>query len=69
MLKPSAKVVMLHARDSELALENLNRITGLRFSRWPESLVTTTTATAAVAGDQPRQGLCDASVEVNQALA
>ncbi|MDD1508874.1 hypothetical protein [Pseudomonas sp. CNPSo 3701] len=68
MLKPSAKVVMLHARDSERALENLNRITGLRFSRWPESLVTTT-ATAAVAGDQPRQGLCDASAEVNQALA
>ena len=35
MLKPPAQVVMLHARNSERALENLNRITGLCFSRWP----------------------------------
>ncbi|AEF21488.1 MULTISPECIES: hypothetical protein [Pseudomonas] len=65
MLKPSAKVVMLHARDSERALENLNRITGLRFSRWPESLVATATE-APVASDQLRQGHC---AEVGQALA
>lgn len=38
MTRLPAKVVMLHAPDSDRALENLNRITGLRFSRWPESL-------------------------------
>lgn len=65
MLKPSAKVVMLHARDSERALENLNRITGLRFSHWPESLVATA-ADAPVASDQPHQDHC---AEVSQALA
>ena len=32
------KVVPLQPRDSEGALERLNRITGLRFARWPESL-------------------------------
>ena len=32
------KVVPLQPRDSEDALERLNRITGLRFARWPESL-------------------------------
>ena len=65
MLKPSAKVVMLHARDSERALENLNRITGLRFSRWPESLLATA-AEAPVVSDQPHQDRC---TEVSQALA
>lgn len=32
------KIVPLQPRDSEEALERLNRITGLRFARWPESL-------------------------------
>jgi hypothetical protein len=32
------KIVPLQSRDTEEALERLNRITGLRFSRWPESL-------------------------------
>lgn len=32
------KVVHLHERDAERALERLNRITGLRFARWPHSL-------------------------------
>jgi len=32
-------VVHLYQRDPQEALERLNRITGLRFSRWPESLV------------------------------
>ena len=34
-----AEVVHLHRRDPQAALERLNRITGLSFSRWPESLV------------------------------
>ena len=32
------KIVPLQPRDSEEALERLNRITGLQFTRWPESL-------------------------------
>ncbi|WP_083265536.1 hypothetical protein [Pseudomonas sp. 1D4] len=39
MSKGRSKVVHLHERDPEEALERLNRITGLRFTRWPESLV------------------------------
>lgn len=33
------KVVHLHQRDPLSALERLNRITGLQFSSWPESLL------------------------------
>lgn len=33
------KVIHLRERDAEGALECLNRITGLRFARWPQSLV------------------------------
>lgn len=32
-------VVHLHQRDPQSALERLNRITGLQFSSWPESLL------------------------------
>lgn len=32
------KVVQLSRRKPQQALENLNRLTGLRFSSWPESL-------------------------------
>jgi hypothetical protein len=32
-------VIHLHRRDPQEALERLNRITGLHFARWPESLV------------------------------
>lgn len=33
------KVIQLHRRVPQEALERLNRITGLHFARWPESLV------------------------------
>lgn len=33
------QVIHLHQRDPQEALERLNRITGLHFARWPESLV------------------------------
>ncbi|AVK21034.1 hypothetical protein CSB90_1999 [Pseudomonas aeruginosa] len=29
----------MHHKDEQAALERLNRITGLQFSSWPESLV------------------------------
>lgn len=33
------KVIHLHRRDPPQALIRLNRISGLRFARWPESLL------------------------------
>lgn len=39
MNKDLQKVVHLHQRDPLNALERLNRITGLQFSSWPESLL------------------------------
>ncbi|EZH82674.1 hypothetical protein AU05_06645 [Ectopseudomonas composti] len=33
------KVIHLHRRDPQEALTRLNRITGLQFARWPESLL------------------------------
>lgn len=32
-------VIHLHRRDPQEALARLNRITGLHFARWPESLL------------------------------
>lgn len=32
-------VIRLHLRDPQEALERLNRVTGLSFSHWPQSLV------------------------------
>lgn len=34
-----SKIIHLHRRDPQEALTRLNRITGLRFARWPESLL------------------------------
>lgn len=42
--KKQGTVVALQHRHPEQALEGLNRITGLNFSRWPESLVVHTSA-------------------------
>lgn len=39
MTAKRSAVVHLHRLDPEEALERLNRITGLRFAQWPESLV------------------------------
>jgi hypothetical protein len=39
MTAKKGAVVHLHRLDPEDALERLNRITGLRFAHWPESLV------------------------------
>lgn len=36
---PDGQVIHLYQRAPQEALERLNRITGLRFARWPESLV------------------------------
>lgn len=38
------KVIYLSLRDPQEALERLNRVTGLRFSSWPQSLVSLNTA-------------------------
>lgn len=39
MTASKGKVIHLYQRDPQQALERLNRITGLRFSSWPQSLV------------------------------
>ncbi|HLA32366.1 MAG TPA: hypothetical protein VJ047_15215 [Pseudomonas sp.] len=39
MAATKGKVIHLYQRDPQEALERLNRITGLRFSSWPQSLV------------------------------
>ncbi|TLX55950.1 hypothetical protein DN824_06750 [Stutzerimonas nosocomialis] len=38
-MKEQGNVIHLHQRVPGSALESLNRLTGLKFSRWPESLV------------------------------
>lgn len=40
MTANKGNVIHLHQRAPQEALERLNRITGLRFSSWPQSLVT-----------------------------
>lgn len=39
MKKRGQRVIHLHQRDPQEALERLNRVTGLRFRQWPESLL------------------------------
>lgn len=43
MTASKGKVIHLYQRNPKEALERLNRITGLRFSSWPQSLVNTAT--------------------------
>lgn len=38
MTASKGKVIYLYQRDPQEALERLNRITGLNFSSWPQSL-------------------------------
>ncbi|MCZ4323054.1 hypothetical protein [Pseudomonas anguilliseptica] len=44
MTATKGKVIHLYQRDPQEALERLNRITGLRFSSWPQSLVNSSPA-------------------------
>lgn len=39
MVKRGQRVIHLHRRDPQEALERLNRVTGLSFRQWPESLL------------------------------
>lgn len=68
MPKSSPKVVMLHAHDSDRALENLNRITGLRFGKWPESLVATVGSSSTSDATPPHES-CQVPAKTGQALA
>ncbi|MCY1401580.1 hypothetical protein D9M71_167010 [compost metagenome] len=51
MEKSQNNVVQLHQRDLMGALERLNLITGLQFSRWPESLSSSAQQDFAPAAD------------------
>lgn len=52
MTAKKGAVVHLHRLDPEEALERLNRITGLSFAQWPESLVQPAAETVVEAGDE-----------------
>lgn len=68
MSNATGKVVMLRTRNSKAALDSLNRITGLRFSQWPESLVCMAgEGTQPVAHPSPNAESCVA--KVSQAFA
>ncbi len=54
-------ILYLHQRAPDAALEALNRLTGLRFTQWPESLVDradaltgTTSADAVCQPEKPK---------------
>lgn len=53
MSSTERKVIHLHERDLQGALERLNRITGLTFTRWPQSLLVTRPEPAVIG--QPRE--------------
>ncbi|SFH72983.1 hypothetical protein SAMN05216206_0041 [Pseudomonas guineae] len=64
MTATKGQVIYLHQRDPQAALERLNRITGLRFSDWPQSLAVTSMpveqAKASQIAMQPDSaGLCE----------
>lgn len=52
MAVKTSTVVHLHLRAPDEALERLNRITGLRFSQWPQSLLDNSSRQAVVS-EQP----------------
>lgn len=61
-----AKVIYLHQLDPQAALERLNRLTGLQFSSWPQSLRPAqqelTPACAQVEGVAIGEGVCEGLV-------
>ncbi len=59
MSSKQSKVIYLHQRDLQAALESLQRITGLQFARWPESL-------KPVAAEPLEVGLSAKSVAIAQ---
>jgi hypothetical protein len=65
MSTTKGKVIHLYRRDPQEALERLNRITGLRFMRWPESLVPVPEESEKDEGTEPKPpeaGGCAAQV-------
>ncbi|MEQ3637847.1 hypothetical protein [Alcanivorax sp.] len=42
-----SKILTLHKKRPNTALKNLNRLTGLDFQRWPESLMDSGTTTVS----------------------
>jgi hypothetical protein len=53
MTTSKGEVIHLHERDQQAALQRLNRITGLSFARWPESLVRAVEVEAPPAPQEP----------------
>ena len=59
MTASKGNVIHLYLRDPQEALVRLNRITGLRFSSWPQSLVPPS--------DPPEQAQAEACTQVQDA--
>jgi hypothetical protein len=53
MTATNGKVIHLNQRDPQEALERLNRITGLRFSSWPQSLVNPSPPEPSIVSNSP----------------
>lgn len=53
MTATNGKVTHLYKRDPQEALERLNRITGLRFSSWPQSLVNPSPPEPSIVSNSP----------------
>lgn len=70
MTDTKGKVIYLYQRDPQAALERLNRITGLRFSSWPQSLVSLVTAAErpSVARDEVQPAV-EASVNPSERVS
>lgn len=63
MKTTKSTVTPLSATDSDAALERLNRVTGLRFARWPESLAPRNADTADAAPASNAEVAGDAAIE------
>lgn len=63
MTTTKGRVIHLYQRDPQEALERLNRITGLCFVRWPESLAQPAPKDASAEPQQPAEPLIGRGLE------
>lgn len=61
------RIIHLHRRDPQEALKRLNRITGLRFASWPESLLEHAVSETPQAETADSNSLPPPSAEVSSA--
>jgi len=69
MTASKGKVIYLHQRNPQEALERLNRITGLQFSSWPQSLRCDPQAVAQAACTATAAGSVAKSPDASEVLS